>query len=120
MVPAVTSMPTVAALRLIVRPVSVYAVPPARRRPWVPELALSRTTLAVLPRAALAETCRMPAVTLMIDPEPPKVLPALDSTIAPAPALVRTTAVEPVCPPLTTPERVSPWVSVEILAVETE
>ena len=62
----------------------------------------------------------MPAVTSMIEPVPPKVFPVLDSTIVPAPALVSTTFDDPVEPPLTTPESVKPWVSVEMLAVETE
>ena len=56
-----TSIPLAAALRLIVRPVRVYAeglaaVPPARRRPLVALLALSLTTLEPSPNAPLDET----------------------------------------------------------------
>ena len=82
-------------------------------------MALSRTTLAVSPRTPLDETCKMPAVTSMIEPDPPNVLPVLVSTIVPAPDLVSTMAAAPVEPPLMTPERVSPCVREEMVAVET-
>ena len=117
-VPAVTSMPTVAALRLIVRPVSVYAVPPARRRPCVPEFALSRTTLVAAPRPVLALTERMPAVTSMMALVPPKVLVPVRARVPP-PDFVSTILVAPVAPPLRIPLRTRPSLRLETLAVPT-
>ena len=113
--PVATSMPTVAALRLKVRAVVKVSV---ARKPWVPEFAERRTTLAESPRAASLGTDRMPAVTSMIEPLPPKVLVPVSSKV-PAAALVKTVAEAPVAPPLMTPVNLSPARVLELLAVET-
>ena len=113
--PGLTSMPTVAALRLKVRAVLKDEV---ARKPWVPEFAERRTTLAESPRAALLGTARTPAVTSMMESLPPKVLAPVSSKV-PLPVLVRLIAEEPVAPPLMTPVNRSPARVLELLAVDT-
>ena len=113
--PAATSMPTVAALRLKVRDEVKVSV---ARKPWVPEFAERRTTLAESPRAASLVTDRTPAVTSKMEPPPPNVLVPVSSKV-PAPDLVRTTLPAPVRPPLTTPSKRRPARVLELLAVAT-
>ena len=55
----------------------------------------------------------------MIEEVPPKLLVALVSTMVPAPALVKTTVAAPVAPPEIAPLKVSPWMTLELVAVAT-
>ena len=109
--PGTTSMPTVAALRLKVRAVVKVSV---ARKPWVPEFAERRTTLAGSPRAVLLGTARMPPMTSMIEPPPPKVLAPVSSKV-PLPILVKPVAAEPEMTPVSR----RPAKVLELLAVDT-
>ena len=113
--PGLTSMPTVAALRLKVRAVLKDEV---ARKPWVPEFAERRTTLAESPRAASLGTARMPAVTSTMELLPPKLLVPVNSKV-PAPDFVKTVAEVPGAPPLMVPLRRRPERVLELLAVDT-
>ena len=108
--PDVTSMPVPVMLSLTVR--SEAKVPAARS---ACPATLSRTTFVESPNtpSESADNCNTPPVTSMIEPPPPKVLPALLKTSVPAPDLVRTIFVEPVWPPLTRPENVRPGTALE-------
>ena len=110
--PLVTSMPELAALRLKVRAVLNVSV---ARKPLVALLVLMRTTLVESPRAPSLATERKPPVMSMIADDPPKVLVPERASV-PAPALVITMFAAPVMPPEITPDRLRPSASIEALA----